>query len=137
MTIDTENAHYLMVPKISIEAGPHTAWPPGLSQTFLFLWFFKTFPRAFQVKIESYFDMLMCTNGPLVWPLEVHHPGIALTLKTFCQLRSEAVLIAYMTCLSSSTWKPSLLAYWVVLKRSIQFICPVILQKCEFAYYVD
>ena len=38
MTIDTENAHCLTVPEITIEAGPHTALPPSLSQNFLFFY---------------------------------------------------------------------------------------------------
>ena len=48
---------------------------------------------------------------------EVHYPGIALTLRHFASSKSEAAPVAYVTCLSSSIWKPSLLANWVVLKE--------------------
>ena len=54
--------------------------------------------------------MLMTTVSPyiaLVVPFlmitEVHYPGIALTLRHFASSKSEAVPVAYMTCLPSST----------------------------------
>ena len=48
MTIDSENVHYLMVPEVIIEVGPHPARPTSPSQTYLFFYdHFKIFPRTF------------------------------------------------------------------------------------------
>ena len=55
---------------------------------------------------------------PFMTMIVVHHPGKALTLRHFVSSKYEAFPVAYMTCLSSSTLKPSPLAYWVVLKGS-------------------
>ena len=124
MTIGSENVYYLMVPEVIIEVGPHPAWLPSPSQTYLFFIIFQNLSKdLFQLKIESHFDILMSTVPPyigLVVPFltitEVHHPDIVLTLSHFISSKSEDVPIAYIACLSSSTWKPSLLTYWVVLK---------------------
>ena len=130
MTIDTEIAHYLIVPEITIEAGPHTAWLPSLSQTFLFFMIFQNFSEGlFQLKIEYYFDMLVSTVPPytaLVVPFFDYYRdtwSFALTLRHFVSSKSEAVPVAYMIRLSSGTSKPSLVANRVVLKGLIKKMC--------------
>ena len=45
MTIGSENVHYLMVPEVIIEVGPHHASPPSPSQTYLF---FYDLSKSFQ-----------------------------------------------------------------------------------------
>ena len=45
MTIDSENVHYLMVPEVIIEVGPHPARPTSPSQTYLF---FYDLSKSFQ-----------------------------------------------------------------------------------------
>ena len=95
MTIDTENAHYLMIAEITIEVGPNTAWPPKLSQTFLFFMIFQNLSESlFQIKIESHFDKLMSTVPlyiALIVPFFDYYRGTlswyCSDFEIFCQLK--------------------------------------------------
>ena len=79
MTIGSENVHYLMVPEVIIEVGPHPASPPSPSQTYLFFMIFQNLSKDFfQLKIESHFNILMSAVPPdigLVVPFFDYYRG--------------------------------------------------------------
>ena len=78
MTIGSENVHHLMVPEVIIEVGPHPAWPPRPSQTYLFFYdLSKSFQGPFSAQnwipfwhINEHGATLHRTSGSFFWLLQ-------------------------------------------------------------------